>query len=121
MANTTGIINPALSGIGSGQRGLEAARRQGRLAQGLSAVKKMSAKDDKKLRNVCQEMESLFVKQLLTTMRKTIKKSGFLDGGRAEEIFTDMLDDKYAMRMSKSQSFGLAQMLYGQLSAGKKW
>ena len=77
--------------------------------------------EDKKLRDTCSEMESLFVKQLLTAMRKTVNKSGLLDGGRAEEIFTDMLDDRYASLMSKNRTFGFAEMLYGQLSGGRKW
>lgn len=119
------IINSttAAAGIASGQRSLDAARRQGRIASGMGKAGKkgFSPAEDKRLRNVCTEMESLFVKQMLSTMRKTVKKSGLLHGGRAEEIFTDMLDDQYALKMSRTHSLGLAQMLYGQLSHGRKW
>jgi len=100
-------------------RQLAAARRNSRMAG--SAKTGDTGQDDKRLRKVCTEMESLFVKQLLTSMRKTIQKSGFIDGGSAEEIFTDMLDSKYAMKMASSRSLGLAEMLYSQLSRGKKW
>ncbi len=76
---------------------------------------------DKKLKDVCIEMESLFVKQMLDAMRKTVPKSGFIQGGRAEEIFEDMLYDKRALSMSKTGSFGLSRILYKELSGGKSW
>jgi Rod binding domain-containing protein len=76
---------------------------------------------DRKLKDTCMEMESLFVKQMLSVMRKTVPKTGLIDGGQAEKIFTDMLDDQYAMSISKQRPFGLADALYGQLTNGRKW
>jgi len=54
---------------------------------------------------------------MLDTMRKTINKSGLLDGGYAEEIFEDMLYDKYALQIAESGNLGLADTLYKQLAA----
>ncbi len=71
-----------------------------------------------KLYEVCQDFEALFVKQMLDVMRKTVKKSGLLDGGMAEEIFEDMLYDEYALSMSRYARLGLSDMLYKQLDAG---
>ena len=68
-----------------------------------------------KLYKVCQDFESIFIKQMLNTMRKTINKSGLLDGGMAEEIFEDMLYDKYALKMSQSAQFGISDLLYREL------
>ena len=117
-------MNTAATGIlvgrdAAAQRRVALARKNGRIAD--AAAGKTTKQDDKKLRKVCMEMESLFVKQMLSTMRKTVHKSGFIDGGNAERIFTDMLDSKYAMKMSKSHSFGLAGMMYSQLSRGRRW
>lgn len=97
-----------------------------RLPQGKdeSAFAKLLASDplqDTKLKESCRQMEGLLVKQMLTVMRKSIAKSGFIDGGHAEEIFTDMLYDQYADKMSRSADFGLAKAIYSQLTAGKKW
>jgi flagellar protein FlgJ len=39
------------------------------------------------LYQVSQEFEAIFIKQMLDTMRKTVNKSGLLDGGMAENIF----------------------------------
>lgn len=72
---------------------------------------------DKKLMDVCIEMESLFVYQILKEMRKTIhKENDILHGGMAQEIFEDMLYNEYSLQISKTANFGLAKTLYDQLS-----
>ncbi len=72
---------------------------------------------DEKLYKVCEEFEAIFIKQMLNAMKKTINKSDFLHGGMAEDFFEDMLYDKYAENMAKSGDFGLARILYNQLSS----
>lgn len=71
---------------------------------------------DKKLMNVCIEMESLFVSKMLKEMRKTVHKNDWLHGGFAEEVFEDMLYDKYALEVSKKANLGLANQLYNEMS-----
>ncbi len=71
---------------------------------------------DKKLMDTCIEMESLFVKQMLSSMKKNVDKGEFLHGGYAEEIFEDMLYDEYALNMSKNSNMGIAKSLYEELS-----
>lgn len=72
---------------------------------------------DKKLMDVCVEMESLFVNQMIKAMRKTLnKENDLLHGGMAQEIFEDMLFSEYAKKMSQTAHFGIAQTLYDQLS-----
>ena len=71
----------------------------------------------KKLYNACVEFESIFVKMMLNQMKKSVDKSGFIDGGHAEEIFEDMLYDEYAKQISKNESLGLAEQIYDSLSA----
>lgn len=67
------------------------------------------------LYKVCVEFEAIFIKQMLSSMRKTVEKSGLLDGGLAGEFFEDMLYDEYAKKMAESANFGLAAMIYGQV------
>ena len=66
----------------------------------------------------CQEFESLFVKIMLKEMRATVGKGGLLDGGYAEDIFQDMLDDEYAKGMTRNAGFGLADSVYIELTRG---
>ena len=68
-----------------------------------------------KLYKVCQDFESIFIKQMLNVMRKTVHKTGLVDGGLAEEIFEDMLYDEYALKMAQSSQFGISDMLYKEL------
>jgi len=67
------------------------------------------------LYKVCLEFEAIFIKQMLNSMRKTVEKSGLLDGGMAEDFFEDMLYDEYAKKMAETANLGLAAMIYGQL------
>jgi flagellar protein FlgJ len=71
--------------------------------------------DEQKLREACRDFESIFVKQLLDGMRKTIQKSDLLNGGLTEEIYEDMLYTEYAKDISRNSSLGLAELLYNQL------
>jgi Rod binding domain-containing protein len=71
-----------------------------------------------KLYEQCQEFEAIFLKIMLNQMRSTIDKSGLIDGGQAEEIFTDMLYDQYSMSMAKTAGMGLADAVYIELSRG---
>jgi len=69
-----------------------------------------------KLYEQCQEFESIFVNMMLKEMRGTVEKSGLIDGGQAEDIFSDMLYDEYAKDMSKAAGFGLSDAVYIELS-----
>ncbi len=78
---------------------------------------KINSEEDKKLREVSEEFEAIFVKQLLDGMEKTIdRKNSMFHGGNAEEIFRGMLNEKTAQNMAATGDFGIAKMLYEQLS-----
>lgn len=64
----------------------------------------------------CQEFESIFVNMMLKEMRKTVDKSGLLNGGQAEDIFQDMLYDEYSKDMTRAAGFGLSDQIYLQLT-----
>ena len=80
-------------------------------ARGGAAIDRSS-----KLYEQCQEFESIFVNMMLKEMRGTVEKSGLIDGGQAEDIFSDMLYDEYAKGMTKAAGFGLADSVYLELS-----
>ena len=64
------------------------------------------------------EMESYIVKQMLSSMRKTVMHANG-EPSYAQQMYEDMLYDEYAVQMTKSAGFGLADQLYLQLSAGE--
>lgn len=71
--------------------------------------------EKKRLREVSEDFEALMINQMLKEMRKTVDKSGLIDGGTAEQIFEDMLYDEYAKEFSKTKTFGLADIIYNQM------
>ena len=74
-----------------------------------------SVMPEKKLLDVCYEMEAIFIGQMLKTMRKTVMETDFFGKSLARDIFNDMLYDEYAKVMAKSDEFGLARQMYKQL------
>lgn len=67
----------------------------------------------------CSELESLFIFQLLKEMRASIPKSDLVSGGRAEEIYTSMLDNQIAKELSSHGGIGLAALFRHQLAENK--
>ena len=58
------------------------------------------------------ELESYFVKQMLSAMRKTVSKSALASNDFAGEMYEDMLFDEYSTSMTKNAGFGLADQIY---------
>ncbi|MCL2008328.1 MAG: rod-binding protein [Treponema sp.] len=71
---------------------------------------------DPELYEVCLELETILIKNLLTGMRSTIMKSNLIETGFAGEIYEDMLYDEYAKMMARNASLGFAEMAYRELS-----
>lgn len=87
-----------------------------RIVRSLNSSKsRVADQQGSELQNACSEMESLFIQHLLKEMRATIHKSGFISGGRAEEIYTSMLDAEVAAKISTRGGIGLADLLFQQI------
>lgn len=67
------------------------------------------------LREAAKQFEAVFMSQLLKQMRSTVNKEEMFHGGAGEDIFTEMLDEEFAQKMSV-RGTGIADMLYKQLS-----
>lgn len=79
-------------------------------------AKTMTAEEDAALKKACQEIEAIFIQQMLKQMRATVPKSELIPESSATQLYQDMLDSEYSKLMSESsQSFGIADMLYKQL------
>ncbi|SIQ08890.1 flagellar protein FlgJ [Alkalispirochaeta americana] len=67
------------------------------------------------LRQVAQDFEAIFMKQMLDSMRGTLNSENRLvDTGMAGEFYEDMLYDEYAQIMAKTGGIGLADMIVKQ-------
>ena len=74
-----------------------------------------SLKEAQKLRHACSELESLFIFHLFKEMRATIPKTGFLSGGKGEELYTSMLDAQVARELAAERGMGLSRLLVERL------
>lgn len=73
-------------------------------------------KDERKLREVCQDFEGILLSIIYREMKATILKSDLLPESGERRIFEEMLDQKLMEEASKGRGLGLADMLYNQLS-----
>jgi len=122
MNGIESVVNNAVSGrIKSAENSLKKMNSSDNFETALkSAVKQTDPdkmdKNHKKLWETCIEAESLFVGKMLKEMKKTVPKNEWLHGGQAEDIFEDMLYDEYSLKMSKNYNFGMAKLLYDEMS-----
>lgn len=76
------------------------------------------AADQDRLREVAQEFEALFMKQLLDSMRETLNpEHRLVEPGIAGEIYDDMLYDEYSKIMARTGGLGLADLIVDQYRA----
>lgn len=66
------------------------------------------------IKEAAKQFESLFMRELLKSMREATMKSGMLDSPQGD-LGTDLLDQQYAVQMS-GRSGGLADLIAKQLS-----
>jgi peptidoglycan hydrolase FlgJ len=77
----------------------------------------VNKKDTKKLLDVCQQFESFFINKMFQQMRAAIPKDSLSQEDPGRAFAQSMLDDEYSGIMAKAGGFGLAQILYTQLSS----
>jgi len=70
-----------------------------------------------KIKKLSEEFESIFLEIVLKSMRSSVEKSDFIDGGNGEDIFQSMLDGEYAKQFSHQRSTGLAEAIEKHLLA----
>ena len=68
-----------------------------------------------KLYQLCLDLESFIIKNLLNTMRNTVQKSGLIEESFAGQMYEDLLYDEYAKDFTKNAGLGLAEQAYRQL------
>ena len=89
-----------------------------RVQQSLKSGKlSQSGGHSPKLKEACAELESVFISYLLKEMRATIPKTGLISGGRAEEIYTSMMDAEISKEMASQRGIGLSSLFLDRLES----
>jgi len=68
------------------------------------------------LYEMCMELETFLIKNLIKGMRDTVQKSKLIDTGFAGDMYEDMLYDEYAKTFAKNANLGFAEMAYRDLA-----
>src|SRR5574337_738700 len=63
------------------------------------------------LKKALTDFESLFINEMLKTMRETVVKGGLFHGGSGEEIYSSLFDEELSKVMASGQGIGLKTML----------
>jgi flagellar protein FlgJ len=110
MINIQGSGTVSLGGAESASLG----KRQAVEGAFEEALKKAAEdKNSEELKKACSQFESYFFQMVLREMRKTTFAS---EKSRAQEIFTDMLDEEYSKLAASAGGVGLADEMYRQMS-----
>lgn len=80
----------------------------------LTAIPKRD--NNEELKKALKDFESLFINQMMKTMREGVGKSELFHGGSGEDIYTSMLDEELAKTMSNAGGIGLEKMLLKQMT-----
>ena len=73
---------------------------------------RISGDQQRRLAAACADFEAIFVQQLFKTMRASVPEEGLMHAGRAEELYTSLMDQEVAEEMAHGQgSIGLASQM----------
>jgi len=75
----------------------------------------MENKDEKALKEACQQVEELFLQMIYKQMKATIPKSEIFSESMGKEVLNSMLDESLMKEAAKANGIGLAGMMYRQL------
>ena len=86
----------------------------------LEKIKSLSEKTiksskQKELLKASKDFETLFIKQMLDSMRKTINKTDKTENNSGKEYFEDRLYNSYAKKISETANLGIAKIINEQL------
>lgn len=85
-------------------------------AERLAQVNQKTPQDVEEIKKLSKEFESIFMEIVLKSMRETVDKSKFIDGGNGEQIFQSMLDAEYAKNLANQNMTGLSSSIEGHLT-----
>jgi len=72
--------------------------------------------ETEELRRISNEMEGLFLRELLRAMRATLPDGGFCERSAGHDLFTELLDDQLANLAAEQMQRGIGEALCRQLT-----
>jgi peptidoglycan hydrolase FlgJ len=88
---------------------------EGRLTQLSDLANTGRTKNHKELESLSKQFESIFVQQLLKSMRSTVQKTGLFDS-HATNMYESLHDEEMSKLMTEQKGIGLADIIYKDLA-----
>ncbi len=108
------VLDSANLSLGNARYDVTKLANSAKAAAGTGAPGTIDKNSD--LYKAAEDFQSIFIKMMLDTMRKTVHKESETEQSQGEAVFEDMLYDEYSKSMSKTAGFGLADSLYNQMT-----
>jgi flagellar protein FlgJ len=114
--SSASVPEPQTGTTGAFEKLLKKTQEQDASNNGFSSAKKPPIDKTDKLYELCMELETFLIKNLIKSMRSTVQKNGLIDTGFAGEVYEDMLYDEYAKAFAQNANLGFAEMAYRDLT-----
>ena len=114
-ADYTDVHSPMPGGDTRGKKN-SASTGEKKVVSAASKATHRVSREEKRLKEACKGFEAIFIHEILKAMRKTIHKSGLLDGGMQQRIYESMFDQELSRVLSERGGLGIAQMLYEEFA-----
>lgn len=85
------------------------------IQQGFEKQASGRVTEEQRLRQACQEFESLFLAHLLKTMRESNAEEGLFGEGLGGDLYQGLFEAEVARKMAQAGGMGLADLLYRSL------
>lgn len=119
MAGVSDIISTAnlRASMAGASHTSELERFQEIFTQLVSEFEERETIDRAQFRQAAEMFESYFIQMMFQAMRSTtFRDNAFIPESHAERVFTEMLDETLADAAAQQGGFGLADMIYQQMT-----
>ena len=94
--------------------------REEKAAERAEAIRKGSSVQDPKqletkVRGVAEDFVSVFMNQVMQSMRATVHENPAMHGDNGEKFFQEMLDSEQSKTLAKGSGYGLTDLVYQSL------
>lgn len=99
-------------------RQAKAEERVDAIQKGLSVQSGESV--ESKVRGVAEEFVSVFMNQVMKSMRATVPENPAMHGDNGEKFFQEMLDTEQSKTLAKGSGYGLTELVYQSLMTSQR-
>ena len=85
----------------------------------LQKAERYSDKEMVEMKQACDNFEAIFIKMMLDSMKATVPENTLIEKNQGEEYFDDMLYQEYAESISKTDTFGISESMFRQMTANQ--